>query len=77
MITEMEKVWEQSRQKLGLLQPNLRSDKSPFLQYPIGYRDQFRYNACGRTGQVCEFQEVGIIGAIMETGYQNDIMTIN
>lgn len=25
---------------------------------------------------MCEFQEVEIIGAIVETGYQNDIMTV-
>ena len=26
---------------------------------------------------MCEFQEVEIIGAIVETGYQNDIMRVN
>ena len=30
----------------------------------------------GGIAQMCEFQEVEIIGAIVETGYQNDIMTV-
>lgn len=80
VLRNTERVWKQSKQKLGLLWPKmmwaLGSDSPSFLPYSIGYTDQ-SWSMWEGVRQRCEYQEVGFTEAIVQTGYQNDIMTIN